>query len=604
VPHPSCAPPEESALPFAFVRGDVVRRGASGPPSREGIDVADSVGIVDFLRGETALACPDSADVDDDGKVDSGDVVALCEALLGGRAPPGPFPAPGLDPSADDLPCNEAGRLALIPAGALWRYWNDATPPPAGWHQPGADDGEWEEGASGIGIGAEGLRTVLGGGWRSVLYARRAFAFEAAAAPAGLLLDLDYNDGFVAYLNGVEVARSGLGEPGFEVPSGVYASSHAGGAPEAFHLCAELLRSGENVLALEVHNRSALDSSLFFSARLLGLEALEPPPEPDPPPSPGARLYLETERPPNVGDGGEIRVLVNTGEPLRAVSLVLEFDRAALLVYELLPGEAVGGAAFERVALEARGGRVSAIFLADLPEERGEPFGAGEGLELARLRYHVTAQVPQETTVAFGERSGLPASLPLANVLVTADARSLEPLLEDLHTEITALATPLIRHIHGGRGSPGTSFFVVGSRFDRPGLEVRVCGRAAEFALLGDNQTLSVVAPPCQGGGYAAVEVCTGEGCAVEKEGFFYTAAGPLFVRGDANGDARVDISDAIAMLGQLFLGVPAQPSCASALDANSDGRFDISDGIFVLYFLFQGAGEIAPPYPDAAPCP
>ncbi len=70
------------------------------------------------------------------------------------------------------------------------------------------------------------------------------------------------------------------------------------------------------------------------------------------------------------------------------------------------------------------------------------------------------------------------------------------------------------------------------------------------------------------------------------------------FIRGNANDDARVDLSDAVYVLGHLFLGQPAPP-CVKAADANDDGRMDISDAVYVLSFLFLGADPIPAPYPE-----
>jgi len=67
------------------------------------------------------------------------------------------------------------------------------------------------------------------------------------------------------------------------------------------------------------------------------------------------------------------------------------------------------------------------------------------------------------------------------------------------------------------------------------------------------------------------------------------------FVRGDATRDNEIDMSDAIAMLGELFRG-EAAPGCADALDANDDGAIDVSDPVFVLLFLFLGEMTAPPP--------
>jgi hypothetical protein len=78
----------------------------------------------------------------------------------------------------------------------------------------------------------------------------------------------------------------------------------------------------------------------------------------------------------------------------------------------------------------------------------------------------------------------------------------------------------------------------------------------------------------------------------------------PVFHRGDANGDGRLDISDAIRTFNFLFLGAPA-PGCLEAADSNNDGRADLSDGIFSLNFLFGRGAQPAPPAPGppSEPC-
>ena len=73
---------------------------------------------------------------------------------------------------------------------------------------------------------------------------------------------MDYDDGFVAYLNGIEVVRENMGEAGTEVlPSdfaatNVEANIYRGLKPEKFFVenIAEYLLEGQNVLSIQVHN--------------------------------------------------------------------------------------------------------------------------------------------------------------------------------------------------------------------------------------------------------------------------------------------------------------------------------------------------------------
>lgn len=70
------------------------------------------------------------------------------------------------------------------------------------------------------------------------------------------------------------------------------------------------------------------------------------------------------------------------------------------------------------------------------------------------------------------------------------------------------------------------------------------------------------------------------------------------FVRGDANADGGIDISDAITILSILFTpGTPA-PVCTDSADVNDDGAFDIGDAISLLSSLFV-FGSPSPPVPN-----
>jgi hypothetical protein len=72
------------------------------------------------------------------------------------------------------------------------------------------------------------------------------------------------------------------------------------------------------------------------------------------------------------------------------------------------------------------------------------------------------------------------------------------------------------------------------------------------------------------------------------------------FLRGDANGDGKVDISDAVRILDRLFAGGEGF-DCNDAADTNHDGVIDISDAVSELTFLFLG-GDL-PPDPGPVTC-
>ena len=57
-------------------------------------------------------------------------------------------------------------------------------------------------------------------------------------------------------------------------------------------------------------------------------------------------------------------------------------------------------------------------------------------------------------------------------------------------------------------------------------------------------------------------------------------------IRGDANGDGVIDVSDAVRILLHLFSGMNL--TSTEPADVNADGRVDMSDSIYLLSFLFR----------------
>lgn len=78
------------------------------------------------------------------------------------------------------------------------------------------------------------------------------------------------------------------------------------------------------------------------------------------------------------------------------------------------------------------------------------------------------------------------------------------------------------------------------------------------------------------------------------------------FLRGDANGDDRVNLGDAVSTLEFLFRGGEG-PSCEDAADADDDGRLALTDAVITLHFLFLGDRVLPAPgvrYPWYDPTP
>ncbi len=101
------------------------------------------------------------------------------------------------------------------------------------------------------------------------IFLRHKFVVDNPASIKWLVLRLDYQDGFVAYLNGQEIARRGLTNT--PVAFDDYADFHQGGSAEEFDVSTAIgaLTTGENVLAIEVHTAADNESGPAFENHMM-----------------------------------------------------------------------------------------------------------------------------------------------------------------------------------------------------------------------------------------------------------------------------------------------------------------------------------------------
>jgi hypothetical protein len=156
----------------------------------------------------------------------------------------------------------------LITSGQEWRYFPGTEEPSSAWNSLEFDDSEWELGVSGIGYGDGDDMTEIDP--VVALYMRKEFSVVDKALIVQAILYMDYDDAFVAYLNGVEIARANVsGEPpGYATQASSLheALMYRGINPEEFRIKGEIftqvIHEGRNVLAVQVHNHDPGSSDM------------------------------------------------------------------------------------------------------------------------------------------------------------------------------------------------------------------------------------------------------------------------------------------------------------------------------------------------------
>ena len=154
--------------------------------------------------------------------------------------------------------------------GDYWRYLEGTYEPDSNWRKINFNDSTWLQGPGGIGYGDGDDTTIINP--VNSLYLRRTFTIIDTADIVAGVLNIDYDDAFVAYLNNVEIARANVGVVGDNPPfnqtsdSQHEAQMYQGGNPDQFVINNQVLKSvilpGNNVLSVQIHNENITSSDL------------------------------------------------------------------------------------------------------------------------------------------------------------------------------------------------------------------------------------------------------------------------------------------------------------------------------------------------------
>ncbi len=162
--------------------------------------------------------------------------------------------------SSKELPKN---MQSVIDKGSEWKYLA-GTHPKDGWTKPDYDTQTWNTSTAGFGYNYNDNKTNLKEmrNRYSAVYIRKSFSISNPDNISELGLVIKYDDAFIAYLNGREILRVGIFSGSGSRVSGI--NEHERKDWEFFRIDNHInfLRKGQNVLAIEGHNRK-IDSRGF-----------------------------------------------------------------------------------------------------------------------------------------------------------------------------------------------------------------------------------------------------------------------------------------------------------------------------------------------------
>ena len=157
---------------------------------------------------------------------------------------------------------------AKINWGDSWSYWVGSSSPISNWELPETDISFWPTGNSGFGYGDNDDNTEIS--QVVSVFVKKDFEVDDPSIVLKALFHIDYDDGYIAYLNGVEFSRANLGSAGSNVDYNTTTTAlheaeiYSGGFPERIPIDLNEfpILAGTNTLAVQVHNYSNTSSDL------------------------------------------------------------------------------------------------------------------------------------------------------------------------------------------------------------------------------------------------------------------------------------------------------------------------------------------------------
>ncbi|MBN1443436.1 MAG: hypothetical protein JXA90_12065, partial [Planctomycetes bacterium] len=476
---------------------------------------------------------------------------------------------PGGTVSPGAIPASDVAPIVLMAGGGMAR----AHVPADGslgldWTLPGFDDSTWREGTMGVGFDAgTGYEDHIALDLEDIMhevnsaaYIRIPFTLDPAlfdgGSPALILLNLliQYDDGFIAYINGTRVKA--VNAPEIAEWNSHATLSHSDALAVQFERVAledavSLLEPGENLLAIHGLNVTSTNSDFLISA---GLEAV--------PASEGIALEHSILVQARALDGTE-------WSALNSATFVVDIPlRITEIMYHPAPppeGSLFDESHFEFIELQNVGDE--AIELADLWLDDGIWFDFAESPVTRLLPGRILVLV--KNAEAFASRYGAAGILVGGEYGGKLDNRGDRVILRGPYGEA------LLEIDYGDDWEPetdgmGPSLVIVDPHGDPDAWGDPSSWRASSFAF-----------------GSPGVDESSPEPMGWQ-------------LPGDLNQDGELNISDPVALLAHLFLGrarvLPCDdgssllsPGNLSLLDSNGDAGVDLSDAVHLLGFLFLG---------------
>jgi hypothetical protein len=167
----------------------------------------------------------------------------------------------------------------LIPFNDSWKYNDLGNDLGTSWKDVVFDDALWKVGTAEFGYGDNPSTRLNFGLYDSLKYTtyyfRKVFNFDASLYPLckGVKLNLRRDDGAVVYLNGTEVYRTNIGTGVVNATTFASVALDDGAEFQTTILPISAFASGNNTIAVEIHQATLVSTDITFDMELIGLSS-------------------------------------------------------------------------------------------------------------------------------------------------------------------------------------------------------------------------------------------------------------------------------------------------------------------------------------------
>jgi hypothetical protein len=168
---------------------------------------------------------------------------------------------------------NSNAQTSIFSYGSSWKYLDNGSNQGTGWTAAAFNDATWLSGNGQLGYGDGDETTTVGFGGNSsakyiTTYFRKTTSIANPAAYSIFTANVKRDDGIIVYINGTEVYRNNLAAGTISYTTLAAAASDDGATPQNFTIPVARFITGNNTIAVEIHQNAATSTDISFDMEL------------------------------------------------------------------------------------------------------------------------------------------------------------------------------------------------------------------------------------------------------------------------------------------------------------------------------------------------